>query len=74
MKLTADDANTLKVMIEGYEDEELLKIYNRLEWNTPKIIRLSKYTKEVLWNYFGECEFITTEEKALLGKLCKDII
>lgn len=70
MKMTANETNTLKAMVEGYEGvEELNNIYNRLEWDTPKNIRLSSYQKELLYAYFVEDKDSTSYGYDLIVKV-----
>lgn len=67
-KLSAREATVLKVMIEGGAGESL---YNRLQWNTAKNIRLSQEEKDVLYYHKNESEYLDAEERALLNRILK---
>ena len=68
MKLTANQVNKLKAMIEGNSLESL---YNRLQWDTPKNVRLNIIEKDTMESMLNS-PYNDNEEIELLKQLIKD--
>lgn len=67
-KLSSDEINTLKVMIEGGAGKSL---YNRLSWNKAHSIHLSQEEKDILHWHLTENEYLTNKEKTVIQKVLK---
>lgn len=67
-KLTAQQVNTLKAIIEGGAGKSL---YNRLAWNKPKLIRLSREEKDIISWHITENDMLSQEYKQFLEQLIR---
>ena len=70
MKLTADQASTYKVMIEGRESFK--NQYNRMQCNKPYNIRLNVILLDELECIYYEDQYKTAEETELLHEILKE--
>jgi hypothetical protein len=68
MKLNARQVNKLKALIEGNSLESL---YNRLQWDAPKTIRLNIIEKDTIESML-ESPYNDNEDIELLKQLIKD--
>ena len=68
MKLNARQVNKLKAMIEGNSLESL---YNRLQWDTPKNIRLNIIEKDTIESMLNS-PYNDNEDIEILKQLVKD--
>lgn len=65
-KLNALEVNHLKATIEGSHVD---RIYNRLEWDTPKTLRLSASDKEDLDWFLSEDEMLDDEAREIIERI-----
>lgn len=67
MKLNAKQVNALKAAIEGNNDTKSL--YNRLEWDKPKTVRLNIIEKDVI-ECLSESEYHSDNNRKFFKLLC----
>ncbi len=68
MKLNARQVNKLKAMIEG---NNLVSLYNRLQWDTPKTVRLNIIEKDTIASML-ESPYNDNEDREILKQLIND--